>query len=76
MRMSMAMCLTRCSRMARSGHDQWMRSRRVIEDPIAAADSLGPLARAGLIHRLNGFVFASRAALHADQIMLQNELSE
>ncbi len=49
---------------------------RVIEDPVAAADSLGRLARAGLIHRLDGFVFASRAALHADQVMLQNELSE
>ena len=40
----------------------------VLEDPIAASDGLGRLARAGLIHRLDRFVFASRAALHADQI--------
>lgn len=39
-----------------------------IEDPIAAADGLARLRRAGLIHRLDGFVFASRAALHAQQI--------
>jgi hypothetical protein len=39
-----------------------------IEDPEAASDSLGRLLRAGLIHRLDGFVFASRAALRADQI--------
>lgn len=48
---------------------------RMVGDPVLAADSLGRLARAGLIHRLDGFVFASRAALHADQVMLQNELS-
>lgn len=41
---------------------------RVLEDPIAASDGLGRLARAGLIHRLDGFVFASRAALRADEI--------
>lgn len=39
-----------------------------IEDPTAASDSLGRLARAGLIHRCDGFVFASRAALRAAQI--------
>ncbi|MGA8352967.1 MAG: hypothetical protein WB698_02215 [Solirubrobacteraceae bacterium] len=44
---------------------------RVIRDPVAASDSLARLARAGLIHRLDGFVFASRAALAADEIMLQ-----
>ncbi len=36
---------------------------RVVEDPVAAADSLARLTRAGLVHRLDGFVFASRAAL-------------
>jgi hypothetical protein len=39
-----------------------------IGDPVAVSDSLGRLARAGLIHRLDRFVFASRAALRADQI--------
>lgn len=40
----------------------------MVEDPAAASDSLGRLARAGLIHRCDGFVFASRAALRAAQI--------
>jgi predicted transcriptional regulator len=48
---------------------------RVIGDPVAAADSLARLFRAGLIHRLDNFVFASRAALHADEVMLQNDHS-
>ncbi len=39
-----------------------------IGDPVAASDSLGRLARAGLVHRLDRFVFASRAALRAQQI--------
>lgn len=30
-----------------------------------AADSVGRLARAALVHRLDGFVFASRAAVRA-----------
>ncbi|HEV7942543.1 MAG TPA: hypothetical protein VGP17_07055 [Solirubrobacteraceae bacterium] len=42
----------------------------VLNDPIAASDGLGRLARAGLIHRLDGFVFASRAALHAAELAL------
>lgn len=41
---------------------------REIEDPIAASDSLKRLARGGLVHRLNGFVFASRAAQVAEEI--------
>lgn len=40
----------------------------VLDDPIAASDGLGRLFRAGLIHRLDGFVFASRAALHAAEL--------
>lgn len=39
-----------------------------IGDAETVSDSLGRLARAGLIHRLDRFVFASRAALRADQI--------
>jgi hypothetical protein len=41
---------------------------RLLNDPIDASDGLGRLARAGLVHRLDGFVFASRAALRADEI--------
>ena len=36
---------------------------REIGDPIEAADSLARLYGAGLIHRLEGFVFATRAAV-------------
>lgn len=38
---------------------------RQLDDPIAAADGLARLHRAGLIHRLDGFVFATRSAAHA-----------
>lgn len=41
---------------------------RLLNDPIDASDGLGRLVRAGLVHRLDGFVFASRAALRADEI--------
>jgi hypothetical protein len=41
---------------------------REIEDRVAASDSLKRLARGGLVHRLDGFVFASRAALLAEEI--------
>jgi hypothetical protein len=41
---------------------------RLLNDPLDASDGLGRLVRAGLIHRLDGFVFASRAALRAEQI--------
>lgn len=42
---------------------------REIGDAVAASDSLARLYRAGMIHRLDGFVFASRAAFGADRIM-------
>lgn len=41
---------------------------RMVEDATAAADGIGRLSRAGLVHRLDGFVFASRAALRAAEI--------
>jgi hypothetical protein len=41
---------------------------RLLNDPLDASDGLGRLTRADLIHRLDGFVFASRAALRADEI--------
>jgi hypothetical protein len=41
---------------------------REIEDRAAASDGLKRLARGGLVHRLDGFVFASRAALLAEEI--------
>lgn len=34
---------------------------RELGDEIAAQDGIGRLARAGLVHRLDGFVFASRS---------------
>jgi hypothetical protein len=37
-------------------------------DDLAAQDSLSRLVRVGLVHRLGGFVFASRAAVQADAI--------
>jgi hypothetical protein len=41
---------------------------RELGDPEDAADGLRRLMGAGLVHRLHDFVFASRAALRADQI--------
>jgi hypothetical protein len=41
---------------------------REVGDRIATTDALARLHAAGLIHRLDGFVFATRAALRADQI--------
>jgi hypothetical protein len=38
---------------------------REIGDEIATADGLARLARAGLIHRFDGFVFATRTAARA-----------
>ncbi len=38
---------------------------RELGDPVEADDCLGRLTRAGFVHRLDGLVFASRAALHA-----------
>jgi hypothetical protein len=39
---------------------------REIGSDVETADGLARLAGAGLCHRLKGFVWASRAALHAD----------
>jgi hypothetical protein len=38
---------------------------RELDIPEEAPDSIGRLARAGLVHRLDGFVFASRTAIRA-----------
>jgi len=43
---------------------------REIGDKVATIDSLARLAGAGLVHRLTGFVWASRAALHGDALRL------
>ena len=40
-----------------------------IGDPIAATDSLARLYGAGLVHRLGGFVFASRSALRSVRLL-------
>jgi hypothetical protein len=39
-----------------------------IGDPVGVADSLMHLHGAGLIHRCGEFVWATRAALHADSL--------
>ena len=41
---------------------------REIGDELAAADSLARLAGAGLVYRLDRFVWVSRAALHSDRL--------
>lgn len=38
---------------------------REIGDPVEVADSLARLYGAGLVHRLEDFAFATRAAVHA-----------
>jgi hypothetical protein len=43
---------------------------REIDGPLSAADAVARLIRAGLAHRLDGFVFATRAALHARRLAL------
>jgi hypothetical protein len=43
--------------------------REVGGDP-EASDGIARLVRAGLCHRLSGFVWASRAALHAERLRL------
>jgi hypothetical protein len=40
----------------------------VLNDPIDASDGLGRLVRAGLVHRHDGFVWASRSAIAADAL--------
>lgn len=41
---------------------------RELSDPVKAVDGLARLGAAGLVHRLEGFVFASRAAKQAHAI--------
>ncbi|MDX6699473.1 MAG: hypothetical protein QOE65_2870 [Solirubrobacteraceae bacterium] len=41
---------------------------REIGDPTAATDSLARLYGAGLVHRLGGFVFATRPALRSGHL--------
>jgi hypothetical protein len=41
-----------------------------IGDPVGVADSLAHLHGGGLIHRCGEFVWATRAALHADGLAL------
>ena len=43
---------------------------REIGDPVAVADSLSRLYGGGLIHRLDDFVWATRAALMANAIRM------
>ena len=41
---------------------------REIGDKVETTDSLARLVGAGLVHRLSSFVWASRAALHAERL--------
>ena len=41
---------------------------REIGDPLAATDALASLYGAGLVHRVEGFVFATRPARQAAQL--------
>jgi hypothetical protein len=41
---------------------------REVGDPMATTDSLARLHGAGLIHRLGGFVFATRTALRGARV--------
>lgn len=43
---------------------------REVGHDLAAEDSLRRLAGAGLVHRLDGFVFATRAAVHVRRLSL------
>lgn len=43
---------------------------REIDNPLEAADAVARLAGAGLVHRLDGFVFATRAGLRAQRLAL------
>lgn len=44
---------------------------REMRDPVATADALNRLAGAGLIHRLDRFVFPTRAATRATQLAVR-----
>jgi HD-like signal output (HDOD) protein len=41
---------------------------REVGSPITARDAISGLYTAGLVHRFGEFVFATRAAVHHDQI--------
>ena len=41
---------------------------REIGDPLATTDGLARLYGAGLVHRVEGFVFATRPAVRAEQL--------
>jgi hypothetical protein len=41
---------------------------REVGDPLAVTDGLARLFGAGLVHRLEGFVFATRAAVRGEQL--------
>jgi hypothetical protein len=41
---------------------------REMGDPVAATDALANLYGAGLVHRLSGFVFATRPAVRAVEL--------
>ncbi|MEX1141107.1 MAG: hypothetical protein WD399_06755 [Thermoleophilaceae bacterium] len=41
-----------------------------MRDPIAATDGLNRLTAAGLVHRIDSFVFASRAAARASELAM------
>lgn len=43
---------------------------REMRDPIAATDGLNRLTAAGLVHRIDSFVFASRAAARASELAM------
>jgi hypothetical protein len=43
---------------------------REIGDDVDATDGIARLARGGLIHRLDGFVFATRAAVRGRRLAL------
>jgi hypothetical protein len=46
---------------------------RELGDRIDAADSVGRLSRAGLVHRHDGFVFPTRAAIRAVELDLAGD---
>jgi hypothetical protein len=50
----------------------WSDSEVALEigDPISSTDAIRRLQAAGLVHRLGGFVFATRAALRSIEIAL------
>jgi hypothetical protein len=59
------------SLLAADGQRPWTveEVEREMGDRLATTDSLMRLHRAGLIHRLDGYVFATRAALRGSQLV-------